>query len=68
MVDDYIKRRRGLTAVKYETPELKDILKETHGVIVYQEQVMKIANVLWDSASVEADLLEGPWEKDRDHD
>ena len=36
MVDDYIKRRRGLIPVKYETPELKDILKETHGVIVYQ--------------------------------
>ena len=57
MVDDYIKRRRGLTAVKYETPELKDILKETHGVIVYQEQVMKIANVLAGFSLGEADIL-----------
>jgi DNA polymerase-3 subunit alpha len=57
MVDDYIKRRRGLIPVKYEIPELKDILKETHGVIVYQEQVMKIANVLAGFSMGEADIL-----------
>ncbi len=57
MVDDYIKRCRGLIPVKYETPDLKDILKETHGVIVYQEQVMKIANVLAGFSLGEADLL-----------
>lgn len=57
MVDDYVKRCRGLVPVKYETPELKDILKETQGVIVYQEQVMKIANVLAGFSLGEADLL-----------
>jgi len=57
MVDDYVKRRRGLIPVKYETPEIKDILKETHGVIVYQEQVMKIANVLAGFSMGEADIL-----------
>src|SRR3990172_8201188 len=57
MVDDYIKRCRGLIPVKYETPELKDILKETQGVIVYQEQAMKIANVLAGFSLGEADLL-----------
>ncbi len=57
MVDDYVKRRRGVVPVKYETPELEDILKETHGVIVYQEQVMKIANVLAGFSMGEADIL-----------
>lgn len=57
MVDDYIKRCRGLIPVKYETPELKEILKETHGVIVYQEQAMKIANVLAGFSLGEADIL-----------
>lgn len=57
MVDDYIKRRRGIVPVKYEIPELMDILKETHGVIVYQEQVMKIANVLAGFSMGEADIL-----------
>lgn len=57
MVDDYIKRRRGIVPVKYEIPELKEILKETHGVIVYQEQVMKIANVLAGFSLGEADIL-----------
>ena len=57
MVDDYVKRCRGLVPVKYDTPELKDILKETQGVIVYQEQVMKIANVLAGFSLGEADLL-----------
>lgn len=57
MVDDYIKRCRGLVPVKYETPELKEILKETQGVIVYQEQAMKIANILAGFSLGEADLL-----------
>jgi DNA polymerase-3 subunit alpha len=57
MVDDFIKRKRGLVPIKYELPELKDILKETYGVIVYQEQVMKIANVLAGFSLGQADLL-----------
>ena len=57
MVDDFIKRKRGLTAIKYELPELEPILKETYGVILYQEQVMKIANVLSGFSLAEADIL-----------
>jgi DNA polymerase III subunit alpha len=57
MVDDFIKRKRGLIPIKYELPQLKDILQETYGVIVYQEQVMKIANVLAGFSLGQADLL-----------
>jgi DNA polymerase-3 subunit alpha len=57
MVDEFIKRKRGSIPIKYETPQLEDILKETYGVIVYQEQVMKIANVLAGFSLQEADLL-----------
>ena len=57
MVDDYVKRRRGLVPVEHEIPELEEILKETYGVIVYQEQVMKIANVLAGFSLGEADLM-----------
>ncbi|MCI0530269.1 MAG: DNA polymerase III subunit alpha, partial [Nitrospira sp.] len=57
MVDEFIKRKRGSIPIKYEVPQLEDILKETYGVIVYQEQVMKIANVLAGFSLQEADLL-----------
>ncbi len=57
MVDDFIKRRRGATKIQYEHPQLEGILAETYGVIVYQEQVMKIANVLAGFSLGEADLL-----------
>ncbi|MBI5197569.1 MAG: DNA polymerase III subunit alpha, partial [Nitrospirae bacterium] len=57
MVDDYIKRRRGGTKITYEVPQLEPILKETYGVILYQEQVMKIANVLAGFSLGEADIL-----------
>ncbi len=43
MVDDFIKRKKGATKITYELPELEPILKDTYGVIVYQEQVMQIA-------------------------
>ena len=46
MVDDFIARKQGKTEVKYELPQLEPILAETYGVIAYQEQVMRIANVL----------------------
>ena len=46
MIDDFIKRRHGQTRVSYEHPALEPILKETYGVIVYQEQVMQIASAL----------------------
>ncbi|MBI1822611.1 MAG: DNA polymerase III subunit alpha [Nitrospirae bacterium] len=57
MLDDFIKRKRGKTKIAYEHPLLEEILKETYGVIVYQEQVMKIANVLAGFSLGDADLL-----------
>ena len=46
MVDDFIERRHGRQKIPYVFPELKEILEETYGVIVYQEQVMKIASAI----------------------
>jgi len=57
MIDDFINRKQGKTKVSYELPQLKDILEETYGVILYQEQVMQIANVLASFSLGEADLL-----------
>jgi len=57
MVDDYVRRKHGKQEEKYELPQLRDVLKETHGVILYQEQVMKIASVLAGYSLGEADLL-----------
>ena len=57
MVDDFINRKHGRTPVKYLHPWLEEILKETYGVIVYQEQVMQIAAVLAGYSLGDADLL-----------
>src|ERR1700736_968988 len=57
MIDDFIERKWGRRAVEYMLPELETLLKETLGVIVYQEQVMQIANVLAGYSLGEADLL-----------
>ncbi len=57
MIDDFIKRKKGRTAVKYDLPQLKDILDETYGVILYQEQVMRIANKLANFSLGQADIL-----------
>jgi len=57
MVDDFVKRKHGKTTFKYKVPELEPILMETYGVIVYQEQVMKIANDLANYSMAEADDL-----------
>ena len=57
MVDDFVDRKHGRKAVEYMLPELAPILKETYGVIVYQEQVMKIAAVLASYSMSEADDL-----------
>ncbi|HLJ29902.1 MAG TPA: DNA polymerase III subunit alpha [Candidatus Angelobacter sp.] len=57
MIDDFIERKWGRRKVEYELPELETILKETLGVIVYQEQVMQIANLLAGFSMGEADLL-----------
>ena len=57
MIDDFIDRKHGRKKIEYELPELKEILQETLGVIVYQEQVMQIANRLAGYSLGEADLL-----------
>ncbi len=57
MVDDFVERKHGRKSVEYLVPELKPILKETYGVIVYQEQVMKIAGVLANYTMADADGL-----------
>jgi len=57
MIDDYVARKHGKKKVAYLLPQLEPILKETYGVIVYQEQVMKIANDLANYSMAEADDL-----------
>jgi DNA polymerase-3 subunit alpha len=57
MVDDFVDRKHGKKTVEYIVPQLELILKETYGVIVYQEQVMKIAADLANYSMSEADDL-----------
>jgi len=57
MIDDFIKRKKGKVPVKYDLPQLKEILDETYGVILYQEQVMRIANKLANFSLGQADIL-----------
>ncbi len=57
MVDDFINRKHGRTQIQYDVPQLETILKDTYGVILYQEQVMQIASALASYTLGEADLL-----------
>ncbi len=57
MTDVYIRRKLGLEPVRYPHPDLAKILESTYGIIVYQEQVMRIANVLAGYSLGEADVL-----------
>ena len=57
MIDDFVARRHGKVKIQYEVAALEEILKETYGVIVYQEQVMQIASKLAGFSLGEADLL-----------
>ena len=57
MVEDFIERKHGRKRVSYDFPELKEILEETYGVIVYQEQVLQISNRLAGYSLGEADVL-----------
>ena len=57
MIDEYIQRKRGQKRIVYEHPLLESILKETYGVIVYQEQVLKIASELAGYNLGKADIL-----------
>ncbi len=56
-IDDFIARKHGRMAIEYQHPLLESILKETYGIIVYQEQVIQIANKIAGMSLAEADLL-----------
>lgn len=56
-IDSYIRRKRGLEKIDYFHEDLKEILKPTYGIIVYQEQIMQIASTLAGYSFQEADLL-----------
>jgi DNA polymerase-3 subunit alpha len=57
MAEEYIKRKHGKEKIKYLHPLLEPVLKDTYGVIVYQEQVMQIAQVLGGYSMGDADIL-----------
>ena len=57
MVDDFINRKHGRAAVEYAHPDLEMVLENTYGVILYQEQVMQIAQVLAKYSLGQADML-----------
>ncbi len=57
VVDDFINRKHGLSEVVYDPPILKQILEETYGVMLYQEQVMQVANLMAGYSLGEADML-----------
>lgn len=57
MIDEFIRRKENPSLVTYEVEGLKDILKETYGVIVYQEQIMQIASELAGFSMKDADAL-----------
>jgi DNA polymerase-3 subunit alpha len=57
MVDDFIARKHGKKSIRYDLPQLEPILRDTYGVIVYQEQVMRIASALANFSLGDADIL-----------
>ncbi|MBI3581502.1 MAG: DNA polymerase III subunit alpha [Nitrospinae bacterium] len=67
MVDSFIKRKHGLEKVENILPQMNDALAETYGVMVYQEQVMKLANELAGFTMAQADTLrKAMGKKDKD--
>ena len=61
MVDDFIQRYRGQKTVRYLVPEMKEILSNTFGVLVYQEQIMQLAQKLAGYSLSEQTSCAGPW-------
>jgi DNA polymerase-3 subunit alpha len=57
MVDDFIKRKHGKQKIQFPLPELQEILNDTYGLFVYQEQIMQTASVVAEYSLGEADLL-----------
>jgi len=68
MIDEYIKRKKGLTPIIYDFPELKRVetLKETYGITIYQEQVMEIAVKIAGFSFAQADILRRAMGKKRE--
>ncbi|MFP4442110.1 MAG: DNA polymerase III subunit alpha [Spirochaetia bacterium] len=56
-IDQFVDSKSGITAIKYPLPQLESVLKETYGVIVYQEQVMEIARMVGGFSLGQADIL-----------
>ena len=56
-IDDYIMRRKNLLEINYFHDDIKEVLKETYGVIIYQEQIMQIARIIAGYTLGEADIL-----------
>ena len=56
-IDDFIKRKHGKKEIQYLHPSMENILQETYGIIVYQEQVMQIANEIAGFSLAEADIM-----------
>jgi DNA polymerase-3 subunit alpha len=57
MVDDFIARHRGEKKVQYIVPQMKEILNNTYGILVYQEQIMQLAQKLGGYSLGEADMM-----------
>jgi DNA polymerase-3 subunit alpha len=57
MLPEFTARKQGKTKITYELPQLETILKETYGIILYQEQVMQIASMIGGYSMSEADTL-----------
>ncbi|MFA5062495.1 MAG: DNA polymerase III subunit alpha [Candidatus Omnitrophota bacterium] len=57
MLNDFMKRKHNLIPIKYEHPKLQPVLKETYGIMVYQEQIMQIASLLGGFSLAQADIL-----------
>ena len=56
-IPDFIDRKHGLQQIEYPHPLLEDVLKTTYGIIVYQEQVMKVAQIIAGYSLSQADIL-----------
>ncbi|MCG2716683.1 MAG: DNA polymerase III subunit alpha [Candidatus Marinimicrobia bacterium] len=57
MIDDFIARKQGKKQITYPHPSLEPVLKDTYGIIVYQEQVMQIVSVIGGFSLAKADLM-----------
>ncbi len=66
-IDTYIRRKNGKEKIDYYHKDLEPILKPTYGIIIYQEQIMQIANVMADYTLGEADLLRKAISKKKDN-